>query len=111
MIAQHRVFGRRQLGEVRPDDAVEQVVLHRAQRFFPRVDRQRGLEVLIKYPIGQHRQPGDVIEVRMRQEYVTNRVEIRQLQVANTGARVDQHIVVDEHCGGPRACADTATAT
>ena len=47
----------------------------------------------------------------MRQENVPNRVEIRQLQIANTGARVDQHIVVDEHCGSLCASTYTATAT
>ncbi len=47
----------------------------------------------------------------MRQEDMADRVQVGQRQIANTGARVDQHIVVDEHRGSARTRTDSATAT
>ncbi len=47
----------------------------------------------------------------MRQEYVSNRVEVTQFEITNTGACVDQHIVVDEHRRSPCTCTDSAAAT
>jgi hypothetical protein len=52
-----------------------------------------------------------VIEVRVCQENVTYRIQVGQRKITNTGAGVDQHIVVDEHCGGARTRTDSATAT
>ena len=61
--------------------------------------------------IHEHRQARDVIEVSVGQKDMPDRVEIIEREIANTGARIDQHIVVDEHCGGARSRADTAAAT
>jgi len=47
----------------------------------------------------------------MRQENVTNRIEILEIEVTNTGTCVDQDIIVDQHCRGSRAGANTTTAT
>jgi hypothetical protein len=61
--------------------------------------------------IDEHGQTRDMVEMRVRQEDMPDRVKISERQVANTGARIDQHIVVDEHCGGARSRTDSAAAT
>jgi hypothetical protein len=52
-----------------------------------------------------------MIEVRVRQKDVTNRIEVLEIKVTNSSARIDQDIVIDQHRRGPRACADTPTTT
>jgi hypothetical protein len=46
-----------------------------------------------------------MVEVRMRQEYMPDRVQITEFEVTNPGSRVDQNIVIDEHgrSSGPGA--------
>jgi hypothetical protein len=51
--------------------------------------------VLIKYSIDQHRQAGDMVEVRVGQKNMANRIKILKLKITDTGARIDEHIVVD----------------
>ena len=52
-----------------------------------------------------------MVQMSMRQEHVPDRVEVGQFEIPDTGARVDQHIVVDKHRGGARTRTDSATAT
>ncbi len=74
--------------------------LDRLQCFASRIDSERFIEVLVEYAVGEHRQSGDVIEVRVGKKNMPNRLKILQLEVAYAGAGIDQHVVVDEHCGG-----------
>jgi hypothetical protein len=69
--------------------------LNRSQGLLTRVDGQGRLKVLIKYSIDQHRQAGDMVEVRVGQKNMANRIKILKLKITDTGARIDEHIVVD----------------
>ena len=80
--AQHRIFGRRQSREVRPDDVVEQVRLYGPQCLFARIYGQGYTNLLVENTIGQHRQSGDVVEMGVRQEDMTNRIEIGKAKEA-----------------------------
>jgi hypothetical protein len=52
-----------------------------------------------------------MIEMRMREKNVTNGVEVLEVEVTYSGARIDQDITVYQHRGSPRTRADTATTT
>ena len=52
----------------------------------------------------------DVVEMGVRQEDMTNRIEIGKAKVPDTGTGIDQHVVMDEQGGRTRAGAYCATA-
>jgi hypothetical protein len=51
-----------------------------------------------------------MIEVSVRQEYVSNRMQFLERQVTDTGSGIQQDIVVDEHCGGTGAGTNSTAA-
>ena len=52
-----------------------------------------------------------MIEMRVREEYVPNRINFFERKVADTRPGIYKDIVVDEHCRCTRARPDAATAT
>jgi len=110
-IAQHRVLRHWQPGEIRPDDVIEKVVLYGAQCFFPRVHCQRDIELLVENPVRKHRKSCNMIQVSVRQEYVSNRIQICKVKIANTSTGIDQHIVIDQHRRGACSGAYSAAAS
>jgi hypothetical protein len=52
-----------------------------------------------------------VVQVRVRDEDVVDLLELGQREVAHAGARVDEHVMVDQEGGGPQAAADPAAAS
>ena len=111
LVTKHWPRSRWKLGKIRPDDPIEQVLLDGTQRFFSRIHSERLGEVFVEYPVDEHWQSGDVIEVRVRQKDMTNRVQIFKREITDTGSRVDQDVVVNEHgrSSGPGTDAPTAT--
>src|SRR5262249_54517157 len=100
----------RDLREVRPHLPVEQMRLQRLQRLSRGMHGQRGAA----HPadrVDQKWNTGDMIQVRMRDEDMLDLLEIRQGQVSDTGARIDQHIVIDQHRGGTEGPPDASAAT
>src|SRR5690606_36289155 len=61
--------------------------------------------------VDQHRQHGDVVEVGMGEEHVANVVQLLEGQVADSRARVEEHVVIDHHCRGTGPRADATAAT
>jgi hypothetical protein len=52
-----------------------------------------------------------MIEVRMRQKYVTNRSQVLERQITDTGAGIDEHVIVDQHRRRTRPGTNSAAAT
>src|SRR5215470_1934832 len=99
LVAQERPLRARDLGEIRPDRPVEQVVLQDLDRRGNRVDGERRVAHLT-HGVDHERNGGDVIEVRVGEEDVVDRRELREREVADAGPRVDQDVAVEQHRGG-----------
>ena len=69
--------------------------LYSANRLFTRIHGQWHGEVFVENTIRKHRQPGNVIQVRVRQENMTNRIDVLKFEITDTGAGIDQDIVVN----------------
>ncbi len=52
-----------------------------------------------------------MVEMRMRKKYMIDALEFDERQVAQSGAGIDQDVVIDAQAGGPRVTTDAATAT
>ena len=102
-----RLFPGRQFREIGPDDPVEDMILDRFNRRFLGVHHDR-LVVHAEHAIGEQRQADDVIHMRMRQKYMTNTGHLIERQIAQSGTRVNQQIVIDQKGGRPQIRPDTA---
>ena len=88
--------------EVGPDRPVEQVVAQDLDGRARRVHRER-LRAHAADGVDQERDGRHVVQVRMRDEDVVDLRQLRERQVADAGAGVDQDVAVD---AGTRWCAD-----
>ena len=73
------------------------MLLNRLERFGPAVDHERVADARIEDRINEKRKPRDVVQVRVREQHVTDLAQGFERQVANARARIEQHVVVDEH--------------
>ena len=69
--------------------------MYGADGLLTRVDGQRHSKVFVENAIRKHWQPGDMIEVRMRQEHMTNRIDVLKFEITDAGAGIDQDIVIN----------------
>src|SRR5262245_5808517 len=99
LVAQERPLRARDLGEVGPDRPVEDVVLQDLERRGNRVDRER-LVAHLSHGVDHERDRGDVIEVRVGEEHMVDRRELREREVADAGPGVDQDVAIEQHRGG-----------
>ncbi len=111
LVTQHRLFRCRQAREIGPDDIVEQVILDCTQGFVASIHGDGCVELFVEDAVHEERQACNVVEVRVRYEDVSYRLQFGKRKVADTGADVDQDVVVHEHRRGPCPRADTAAAT
>jgi hypothetical protein len=87
------------------------VLLNGTQRFLTCIHGEWHSEVFVEYPVDEHWQSGNVIEVRVGQKDMPNRVQIFKREITDTGSRVDQDVVVDEHGRSSGSGTDAPTAT
>ena len=79
---------------------IDPVCLDSVQCFATGIDSQRLLEVFVEYAVDEHRQPGNMIEMRVSQKHVANRPEILKREITDSCASIEQNVIVNEHRGG-----------
>ena len=107
--AQHRIFGGGQAREVGPELVVEQVVAQHGQRLGQRVHLDRGGAARLaaaQHAVGQQRHAQHVVQVRVREQDVVDAFQLVEREVADAGAGVDQHILVEQEAGGAAVARD-----
>ena len=91
----HRPMLISQVGESRIYVVIKNIALKQTNDFFSRV-YSNGLSQLAKQIIDKNRQAGDVIHVRMRNNYVSHGAALRVGERQANAARVDCHLIVDQ---------------
>ena len=103
---QHRMRRAGQTGKVRPDMAIENMLVHAVQHLGARINldgRQIIFHSMAQHAFREHGQAHDVIQMRMRQKNLLNTLLYRQGQIARTRARINQGISIQQEC----RCMDT----
>jgi hypothetical protein len=114
---QQRMLGAGQAGEVGPDEAVEDVGAQCLQRLRQRVYSDRPAAAVLTrqappgHTVGQQADAQHMVEVRVRDQDVVDARHLVEREVADAGAGVDQHVVVEQKGGGAVASCDGAGAT
>ena len=91
-----RRFGRGQAREVGPDEVVEDVLAQRGQGVRQGVHAQRLAGTGGGDGVDHQRQAGDVVEVRVGEEDVVDAQHLLAREVADAGAGVDEHVLIDQ---------------
>ena len=106
---QHRPVGAGQSGEIGPDHTVEYMVTQRGHRGGQAIDLdRRPAGTVPHHAVGQQGHAQHMVEVRVTEHdmvYARQRVEA---EISQTGAGVDQQIVVEQESGGAAAGGDAA---
>ena len=103
-----RFFSRGNFGEVRPHCPVENMLPQYLDHFCRRMHCQRSV-AHVADGIDDERQAGDMIKMRVRDEYMVNLRQIRDRQVSNARTGINQDIVIDNDRSRPQVPATDAT--
>ena len=99
---------RRQSGEIRPDDVVEDVLAQGGNGLGQGMHAQGPPSAGRSSGVHHQGQAGDVVQVRVRQEHVLNAHHFLEREVAHARARVDQRVLIEQERGGAAVAGDGA---
>jgi hypothetical protein len=105
------LIGTRQAGEIRPDDAIEYVVAQRRECFRKRMHLDRRAAVGHAPPhhrVGKQRDRDHMVEMGVAENDVLDAAQRLERHVADAGAGIDQHVIVEPEGGRLAACRDGA---